>query len=221
MEKYMEDKLYFKNAYFIIGNAYSGKSTMIKMLADKYNGVHLEENYHDRYTDNLNWDEFPYLSYTKNLVDWHDFIRRTPDEYEKWVNGVSKECEIIELNVLKELTNSDKLIFVDTNISIETLKKVVPPGHVLVMLTDNLESVNRFFERSDREKQFLYRLIMEESNPKKALDNFRECLLRINSKENYDKFLNSGFKVLLKDNTRTVDETLKIVEEYFKLSKGE
>ena len=217
----MEDKLYFKNAYFIIGNAYSGKSTMIKMLADKYNGVHLEENYHDRYTDNLNWDEFPYLSYTKNLVDWHDFIRRTPDEYEKWVNGVSKECEIIELNVLKELTNSDKLIFVDTNISIETLKKVAPPGHVLVMLTDNLESVNRFFERSDREKQFLYRLIMEESNPKKALDNFRECLLRINSKENYDKYLNSGFKVLLKDNTRTVDETLKIVEEYFKLSKGE
>lgn len=218
----MEGKLYFKNAYFIIGNAYSGKSTMIKMLADKYNGVHLEENYHDRYTDNLNWDEFPYLSYTKNLVDWHDFIRRTPDEYEKWINGVSKECEKIELNVLKELTKeSDKLIFVDTNISIETLKKVAPLGHVLVMLTDNMESVNRFFERSDREKQFLYRLIMEESDPKKALDNFRECLIRINSKENYDKFLNSGFKVLLKDNTRTVDETLKIVEEYFKLSNGE
>ena len=38
-----------------------------------------------------------------------------------------------------------------------------------------------------------------------------------NSKEAYDKFFNSGFKVLLRDDNRTVKETLEIVEELLRL----
>ena len=48
-------------------------------------------------------------------------------------------------------------------------------------------SVNRFFDRPDKEKQFLYRLLLEEENPDKAMNNFRKCLMRINSKEVYNK----------------------------------
>ena len=29
----------FNNVYFINGTAYAGKSTMVKMLAEKYNGM--------------------------------------------------------------------------------------------------------------------------------------------------------------------------------------
>ena len=36
----------FSNIYFINGTAYAGKSTMVKMLAEKYNGIAGEENYH-------------------------------------------------------------------------------------------------------------------------------------------------------------------------------
>lgn len=35
----------FRNVYFIIGTAYAGKSTMIKMLSEHYNGIMCEENY--------------------------------------------------------------------------------------------------------------------------------------------------------------------------------
>ena len=38
----------FNNVYFINGTAYAGKSTMIKLLAGKYDGIACEENYHDR-----------------------------------------------------------------------------------------------------------------------------------------------------------------------------
>ena len=37
----------FENVYFITGSAYAGKSTMVKLLAEKYNGIACEENYHD------------------------------------------------------------------------------------------------------------------------------------------------------------------------------
>ena len=104
-----------------------------------------------------------------------------------------------------------------TNISIETLKKISDIDHVLVMLSDQMISVNRFFERPDREKQFLYQLLMQEPDPDAAMANFREMLMRVNSKEVYDKFLYSGFRVLLRDDSRTVEETLKIAEEMLRI----
>ena len=210
----------FDNVYFINGTAYAGKSTMIKLLAEKYNGILCEENFHERLLSELKSAEFPCLTYTRDLVDWHDFIRRTPDEYEAWIDGVSKECEILELRILTELCRQKKPIFVDTNISIETLKEIVQPDHVLIMLADPDISVTRFFDRPDREKQFLYRLMMEEPEPEKALANFRQCLMRINSQERYDRFLHSGFQVILRDDSRTVGETLNLVERTFGLLGG-
>ena len=112
-----------------------------------------------------------------------------------------------------------KKIFVDTNIPVEVLKQISDRDHVIIMLADPEISVNRFFDRPDKEKQFLYRLLLEEDNPDKAMENFRECLKRINSKEKYNDFLNSGFNVILRDEKRTIEETLLIVENNFRLSK--
>ena len=210
-------KMKFKNVYFINGNAYAGKSTMTRLLAEKYNGILCEENYQDQKLKELDKKEFPALTYTRDLEDWALFIRRTPDEYEKWINDVTTECTKIELEILKKLNSLGKPVFVDTNISIDVLKEISDEDHVLIMLADPGISVNRFFERPDKEKQFLYQLLLKESNPEEALNNFRECLKKINSKENYDKFLNSGFKVILRDDSRSIEETLKLVEKVFKL----
>lgn len=207
----------FSNVYFINGTAYAGKSTMVKLLAEKYNGIACEENYHDTLIADLDSNEFPSLTYTRDLQNWSDFIRRTPDEYEAWINGCTKECTILELRILEELSRQDKKIFVDTNIPIEVLKEISDKDHVLIMLANQEVSVNRFFERPDKEKQFLYQLLLKEENQDAAIENFKECLKRVNSKENYDAFLNSGFNVILRDEKRTIEETLLVVEENLKL----
>ena len=207
----------FENMYFITGTAYAGKSTMLKLLSEKYDGILCEENYHDCLLSELNKNEFPCLTYTRDLADWHDFIRRSPEEYKAWMDGVSKEYEILELRILNELKDQEKPVFVDTNISIETLKNIADKKHVLIMLADPQISVRRFFERPDREKQFLYRLIMEEPDPEKAMENYRQGLTLINSQENYDRFLNSGFQVILRDENRSIEETLELVEKAFGL----
>ena len=208
----------FQNAYFIIGTAYAGKSTMVRLLAEKHRGILLEENYHSRFYPTLDAAAFPCLTYTRELKDWHDFIRRTPEEYEVWIDGVAKECEQLELEILSQFASRPEPVFVDTNISAETLKKTALPGHVLVMLADPQISVSRFFERQDEEKQFLYRLIMEEPDPEKAMDNYCRGLARINSPEKYDRFLHSGFPVILRDESRTPGETLSLVEDVFGLN---
>ena len=209
----------FGNVYFINGTAYAGKSTLVKRLAEKYNGIACEENYHDSFEEELNAKEFPCLTYTRDLKDWHDFVRRTPDEYEAWYKGVSKECEILELRILEELCKEGKLIFVDSNICVDTLREISDNNHVLIMLADPEISVKRFFERPVREKQFLYRLMLEEADPDAALENFRQCLARINSQENYNAFLHSGFPVLLRDENRSIEETVVLAETIFHLNQ--
>ncbi|MBO4562755.1 MAG: hypothetical protein J5772_04000 [Clostridia bacterium] len=209
-----------KNAYFITGNAYAGKSTMIKLLAEKYGGILCGENWHDAWPERLDKDEFPGLCYTRDLVDWHDFIRRTPEEYLAWIEQVQKECEILELRMLPALCEEGRPVFVDTNIRTETLKRIADPGHVLVMLAEPEVSVRRFFEREDAEKQFLYRLIMEESDPAAAMENYRRGLALINSREKYDELLHSGFAVIKRDDSRSEKETLALVEEAFGLNSA-
>lgn len=211
----------FDNVYFINGTAYAGKSTMVKLLAQKYNGIACEENYHDSRSASLDKEKFPALTYTRDLKDFRYFIRRTPQEYENWIKEVNKECSIIELEILEDLVreNKDKKIFVDTNISLSTLREISDNDHVLIMLADPSVSINRFFDRPDKEKQFLYKIMLEEENPKQALENFRKCLDRVNNKEIYDEFLNFGFNVVLRDDNRSIEETLKIVEEKLKLKE--
>ncbi len=209
--------MHFSNVYFINGTAYAGKSTMVKLLAEKYNGIACEENYHDRLLPELSKEDFPCLTYTRDLTDWHDFIRRTPEEYETWIDGVSKECETLELKILSDMSQEEKPIFVDTNISIETLRTIADHHHVLIMLADPQISVSRFFERPDREKQFLYQLIMEEPDPEQALENYRQGLMRIHSQERYERFLYSGFHVIHRDENRSIEQTLALVEKAFDL----
>ena len=210
----------FENVYFINGTAYAGKSTMVKLLAEKYDGIACEENYQDRLLENLDTKEFPNLTYTRDLQDWGEFVRRTPDEYEAWVNGVTKECTVLEIEILKDLVSrTKKKIFVDTNISVEILHEISDENHVLIMLADPNISVQRFFERPDKEKQFLYQLLLKEDNPEDAMINFRECLKRVNSQERYMMFQKSGFNVITRDENRSIDETFALVESMFGLDK--
>ena len=128
------------NVYFVIGTSYAGKSTIVKNLAKKHQGIALEENYHDAKLPELDSREFPGLTYTRDLQDWHEFIRRTPDEYVTWLENTKKECEIVELQMIEELLEKPeaqgKKIFVDTNICIETLHRISDKQLVLVMLAD-------------------------------------------------------------------------------------
>ena len=208
----------FENVFFVNGNAYAGKSTLVKALAEKHGGIACGENYHDALLPELDPAEFPGLCYTRGIKDWHDFIRRTPEQYETWIRETSRECERLELRILRGLIPRGRRIFVDTNISLETLHRISDERHVLIMLADPEISVRRFFEREGREKQFLYRLILEEPDPQRALENFRRCLERVNSRENYETFLQSGFPVLLRDEARGPAETLALAERIFGLA---
>jgi hypothetical protein len=59
--------------------------------------------------------------------------------------------------------------------------------------------------------------MLEEPDPQAALDNYREILTRINSKENYEKFEKSGFQVIYREEERTPEETMELAKGIFTL----
>jgi len=102
-------KHYLKNVYFITGTAYAGKSTTVKMLAERYDMVFCGENYHMTVSEIVATPEtHPDLCYNKMLTDWKDFVTRTPEEYERWIYSVGREAaefEVAELILLSKDKN--------------------------------------------------------------------------------------------------------------------
>ena len=212
-------KHYLRNCYFINGTAYAGKSTMCKMLAEKYGMIHCEENYNmDTILSVVNQEQQPNLNYFNSKIDWQEYVNRTPDEYEKWYNGVAKEVTDFEIAELIKLSANHKVI-VDTNIPCDVLKEISDYNHVAIMLSPQSMSAEEFFNRDDEEKQFLLSEIAKSENPEKTLQNFKDCIARINSQEYYDMFSNSGFFTVVRDNTGTDTraEMLEMISQHFNL----
>lgn len=213
-------KYYMKNTYFITGMAYAGKSTMVRMLAEKHNMIFCGENYHDAVASAVrNARNQPALSYFDTMSGWNEFLNRTPDEYYAWIKNASKEAAEFEIAELIRLSAKEKKIIVDTNISPDILREISDYDHVAIMLSQQSMSVDRFFDRDDPEKQFLLRQISLTDDPKRTMLNFNACIAKINCKEEYDRFAGSGFFTLVRKNNDkdTMMQMLASLEAHFRL----
>ena len=212
-------KHYLKNVYFITGTAYAGKSTTVKMLAERYDMVFCGENYHSKVSDAVATpDARPDICFLKTLTDWKEFVTRTPEEYERWIYSTSKEAAEFEVAELISISQ-DRKVIVDTNIPVGILKEISNYNHVAVMLSPLSMSVDRFFDRSDPEKQFLLNVIESCEDSKTVMENYRRGLELINGQKHYDEYTNSGFFTVVRQDTQkdTREEICEIIARHFGL----
>lgn len=221
---YIENNIlkdYLRNCYFINGTAYAGKSTMCTLLAQRFDMVHCEENYNlDRIRAIAQPEVQPNICYMKTKPSWEHFVSRSPEEYEAWVDGNSRELPGFEIAELIRLS-AEKKVIVDTSIPCDLLWQISDYDHVAILLTDQAMSVERFFDREDPEKRFLFSVIEACPDPEWALQNFKDCIARVNSPERYNAFLNSGFFTLIRPTGEgdTREEMLSALARHFKLNE--
>lgn len=209
-----------RNVYFFNGTAYAGKSTMVHLLAEKYDAIECGENYHDCLTSAVDPEHQPNLCYFQTMSGWQEFVTRTPDEYDAWIQGSSREAAELEIVRLIQLAQTGRMIFVDTNISPEILHEISDYNHVAIMLSPQHMSVNRFFDRPDADKQFIYQQLLACPDPDAALANYRKVLEKLNSPEKYRKFAESGFATFVRDENSTIEGMVKMLEEHFQLNSA-
>ena len=214
-------KHYLKNVYFITGTAYAGKSTTVKMLADRYDMIFCGENYHIAVSDVVATPDIqPDLCYRKNLTDWKDFVTRSPEEYERWIYNSGKEGAEFEVAELISISK-DRKVIADTNIPIDVLKEISDYDHVAVMLSPQSMSVERFFDRSDPEKRFILSIIDSCESREAVMDNYKRGLALINSQKHYDEYAESGFFTVIRedDEKDTREEVCDAIAKHFGLIK--
>ena len=209
----------FRRVYFVNGTAYAGKSTLVRRLAEEYHGIMCGENYHDALTELTDAEHQPNLRYFDTMSGWQEFISRTPEQYKAWIDGVNREATDLELLLLIHLSQMNRPVFVDTNIPLDVLREI--GANVLVMLSPQSMSVERFFDREDPEKQFLLSQIDAAPDPEAALANFRACLAHLNSPECYAEFEHSGFPVFVRTEETTIEDALAFARRVFHLPEPE
>ena len=211
-------KTLLRNVYFINGTACAGKSTMVRLLAEKYDGICCGENYHMQLLSAADPAHQPNLCYFDTMDSWQTFVTRTPEEYDAWITNTAREAAELEIILLVRLVEQGKKIFVDTNIPVDMLWGISDYRHVAIMLSPTGMAVEQFFNRPDAEKQFLYQKLLECPDPEAALDNFRDCLALINGPEHYHEFAQSGFYTYVRDKNSTIADAVAAIETHFGLS---
>ena len=98
---------YLRNVYFITGTAYAGKSTAVRMLADRFDMICCGENYHSRVSDLIaSPDAQPDICWLGDLTDWREFVLRSPEEYERWIYSTAREAAEFEIAELIALSGA-------------------------------------------------------------------------------------------------------------------
>lgn len=207
-----------RNVYFFNGTAYAGKSTMVHLLAEKYGAIECGENYHAELDACIDPQHQPNLCYFQTMSGWQEFVTRTPEQYDTWIQGGSKEAAELEIVRLIQLAQNGERIFVDTNIAPEILHKISDYHHVAIMLSPQHMSVDRFFDRPDAEKQFIYQQLLACPDPDAALANYRRVLEKLNSPEKYHAFESCGFATFYRDENSTIEGMMQQLETHFQLN---
>lgn len=213
-------KHYLGNVYFINGHSYAGKSTMVKMLAERYDMIACGENYHDAFPrEKLSRWKQPGLCYFDTMSGWEEWLNMTPKEHWRWMEQVSRECVEVEILELLKLSAGGKKIIVDTNIPVDVLREISDYHHVAIMLCDPPDvCATRFFDRDDSDKKFMMDQIKRCRDPEGTLKNFNSWAL-YHPPEEID-WQHTGFFTYTRSDFEhdTREEMLHALAEHFGLS---
>ena len=213
---------YLKDVYFINGQNYAGKSTMVKMLAARYGMVFCGENYQSGTPDSFpggglsRWDQ-PALCYFDTMSGWEEWLNMTPEEHWRWTSACTREYIEIEIAELIKRAAGGKKVVVDTNITPDVLREISDYDHVAIMVGDPDIAAMRFFERDDPDKKFMMEQIKLCADPEATLANFAACL-KYKPDIDYD-WEHTGFFTYKRtdyDND-TREEAFAIIAKHFKL----
>ncbi len=210
---------YLRNVYFINGHSYAGKSTMVRLLAERCQMIHCGENYHDAFPRNKlsRWQQ-PGLCYFDTMSGWPEWLSMTPEQHYLWTQQVSRECVEVEILELIHRAAGGQKIIVDTNIPPDILREISDYDHVAIMLCDPPDiTATRFFDRDDPDKQFMLAEINKCPDPEATLRNFKAWATY--HPETETDWAHTGFFTLTRSDfdTDTREEVFAQLKAHFKL----
>jgi adenylate kinase family enzyme len=201
------------NILFVLGSPCSGKSTISKLLAEKYNMYYFSgDNKRFEYYRDAKIDLHPYM--TKNGANFFDW---SLEEMIDWERGVIAEQTPYILQDLNEYANSNRWVLYEGMLDMDYVKDIIPKDRVVFLKVDKKISEDTFFEREDHKP--LLNSILETPG---ISDDEKLRRISIRKKAAIEAFQIdiSEYDITTFDRTQfTVEEMLEKVEGCFNINK--
>ncbi|WP_160679859.1 hypothetical protein [Clostridium sp. C8-1-8] len=203
---------YLENVYIIGGNACSGKSTMAKLIAEKYGfTLYQMDEHYEEHRKMANETDQPNMCYPRD--DIYAFFNRPVLEYASSLQGAIKEEVPMVLLDLIEL-QKDKPVIADVLFTPMDIEGVIPRDRA-VFLTSNRELVESdYFNRP--EKRDFYDCVMSFPNPEASFENVFNVVDLINQREKAIIEASGYYSIERKIDSKVLD-VVRCIEKHFDL----
>jgi adenylate kinase family enzyme len=204
-------KHHLRNVLFVSGTAYGGKTTMTKLIEEKYGFLRYRESTKfDEHLTYANKHYQPAMCYQRR--DWQSFFNRPAEEYAKWLkDGLAEQAEMAIIDLIK--LSQNQRVIADVHIPLEYLKRIAEYHQVVLLIAEPEMIVESFFNRED--KQDMYECIMSTPHPQETLENVKNALKAAATP--LEEFYKSGFKCIIRDDDRSIEQTFREIEKHFHL----
>ena len=204
-------KEHLKNVYFLCGGAYGGKTTMAKLLEERYGLIRYRQGDHeDEYAMIADIREQPVMAADRS-DNWHGYFSQPPREYaDRMMAGLREEAEFTVADLM--CIPRDKKVIVDGCIPLDILKAITDRDHVFLLFAPDEMKRRHYFDRADKDE--VYRFILSFPDGEELLENVIEAL-NIDNETERQSYINSGFRYLERTDSDTIEKTLSTIVEHF------
>jgi len=193
---------------------------MARELSKKYGFIHFNDNWNE---DNFKvWQSIINEKYQpdsvkrKNVTDWEAYFSRSVEEFlndSKNNNQVNEQLEFSIIEIIK-LSQNNKVVADIWFDDIQFLLEISDHSRIACLLAPGELIIRDYYQREDH-KDFT-NCIASLKDPEKKFETQNE-LFRIGAKEIAEKAKKCNFFSITRNEESTIDGTLKLLEDHFKL----
>lgn len=205
-------KHHLKNIYFIGGTACGGKTTMAKLIAQKYDMIYY--NADDAMRNHFkiaNKAEQPEMS--RKFKDAEEYFNRPINEYSRWILDINEEAfDMVILDLLK--LSKGKPIMAEGHFDAKLLKNIVSYDRAIFLFAEDDLIRRDYYSRDD--KKPMLDAIKKLKNPERVINHTLDLTCNITHIQ-LKGVEESGMLYFVRNFESTIEKTLKLIEEHFKL----
>ncbi len=205
-------KHYLKNVYFVSGNACGGKTTMSRLLAEKYGfALYDMDAMYEKHRDIARPMYQPDMCY--HMKDHHQQWTRPTEEQARWnINSLHEQTDMVLMDLIK-LSGQGPVVADVLFSSVYQLKTV--DYHRLAFLTVDKSLIRKlYFNRP--EKRGFYEYVARQPLADLYFENIFSGLERTNELEQA-QMKESGLFVYERKESDTPAQVLEVLERHFGL----
>jgi len=205
-------KEFLRNVYLISGSACGGKTTISRLLAEKY-GFYLYDMdaQYPRHRAMASKADQPDTCY--HMKDFHEQWTRPIEEQARWsLSSIREQTDMVLMDLVQ--LAADRIVVADVLFAPQYTREIIADDHMILLTADRSLIRKSYFNRP--EKRSFYEFVKAQPLADLYFENILRSLEAANDL-GQELMRETGFKMLERTESSTVSDTLRQIEQHFDL----